>query len=70
MAGWDSRFVDYGVVKVVDKKVKVYYGQVDYYEINVGHPINNANWSGSSVVVHLSDGSVRKYRNQVDYDKI
>jgi hypothetical protein len=58
---FDSRFSDYGVIKIEGEKVKLYSTSSNHIYINVGKKITNAVWSGVALNVYLTDGIVRRY---------
>lgn len=64
---WDSKYVNYRVAKVEGEKVKVYHDQFSYTTISVGKPINYAIWAGGELCVYLSDGKVRRYKDQFSF---
>lgn len=57
----------YGVIKVENMKVKLYYSQSSYSLINVGYDIKDARWIGNEVVIYLSNGKIKKYKSQSSY---
>lgn len=65
--GWDSKYVNFGVTKIDGKSVKVYKDQSSYVNVNVGQPVQNVVWSGGELNITLSDGKVRRYRDQSSY---
>jgi hypothetical protein len=67
---WDSKFVNFGVVKIEGSNVKVYKDQSNYTTISVGKPVTNASWAGGELNVSMSDGKVRRYRDQSNYSTI
>ena len=64
---WESKFVNYGVVKIEGEQVKVYYDQYSYVTISVGNQVTNANWAGGELNIAMSDGKVRRYSDQYSY---
>ena len=59
---WDKRFRDYGVLKIEKNNVRVHSGAQQFDSIYIGEGgIQNAIWSGDSIVVYLENGKVRRY---------
>lgn len=67
---WDSKFVNFGVLKIDGDKVKVYRDQNYYITLTIGKQVNNAVWAGGELNVSMSDGKVRRYRDQNYYTTI
>ncbi len=67
---WDSKFINFGVVKIEGKNVKVYKDTSNYSTISVGEEITNANWAGGELNVALKSGKVRRYRDTSNYSTI
>ena len=67
---WDSKYSNFGVVKIEGTSLKVFYTQWDYVTVSVNESISNADWRGNCVVVTLINGQSRRYRNQWDYETI
>lgn len=60
---WDSKSINYGVLKVEPNgNVKVYRDQYNYSVIQ-GYKATSAVWAGGEVVLTCSDGTVRKFRD-------
>jgi len=68
--GFDSKYVSYGLLKIEGEKVKLYANANTYLSISVGKSVTNANWSGDELNVSMSDGKVRRYKNQNTYTTI
>ena len=64
---WDSKYVNFGVVKVEGDKVKVYKDKFTYITISIGKTATNAIWTGGELNVYTFDGKVRRYRDQFTY---
>lgn len=64
---WDSKFVNFGVVKIEGNNVKVYKDQYSYVTVSVGKSVTNAVWAGGELNVSMSDGKVRRYKDQYSY---
>ena len=64
---FDSRFIDYGVIKIEGEKVKLYSTSSNHVYISVGKNVTNAVWSGDVLNVYLSDGKVRRYTSTSNY---
>lgn len=67
---FDSRFIDYGVIKIEGEKVKLYSTSSNHISINIGKEVTNAVWAGSSLNVYLSSGKVRRYTSSSNYTTI
>lgn len=61
---------DFGVIKTEDKKVKLYSTNTSYSTVNIGTNIDDARWSGDSLLVYLVDGRVRRYSSQNNYSTV
>ena len=64
---WDSKYVNFGVLKIDGTKVKVYKDQVNYFSLNVSKPVTNAIWAGGELNIYMSDGKVRRYKDMTNY---
>lgn len=64
---WDKKYIDYGVVKIDKKNMKVYKDQFTAIPISTDSIIRNALWTGSELTVYLENGKVRKYIDQFTY---
>jgi hypothetical protein len=67
---FNTSLKDYGVVKFESTSVKVFETQSKYSTINVGEPIQDARWTGSTVTVYLRNGKVRKYSSLSFYTNV
>jgi hypothetical protein len=67
---WDSKYVNYGVVKIDGSKVKVYKDSSNYTTISVGKPVTAASWAGGELNISMSDGKVRRYKDSSNYTTI
>jgi len=67
---WDSKYVNFGVLKIEGNKVYVYYDRQNYVTIYVQNEVRSANWAGGDVNVTLTDGKIRKYRDLQNYISI
>jgi hypothetical protein len=67
---WDSKFINFGVVKIDKDKVKVYKDQNNYTTVSVGKPVTNATWAGGELNVAMADGKVRRYKDQNNYTTV
>jgi hypothetical protein len=65
---WDSKFIEFGVAKVEGDKVKVFKDKFTYNTLSIGKPVKYAIWTGSELTVYLSDGKVRKYKDQFTFN--
>jgi hypothetical protein len=73
---FENKYVDFGVIKVEKNRagentVNIYFTQQSFLTLNTsgGVPVS-ANWAGDQVVVHFSDGKVRKYSAQQSFQNI
>jgi hypothetical protein len=67
---WDSKYINFGVVKIEGDRVKLYRDSNNYTTISVGKPVTSANWAGGELNITMSDGKVRRYRDQNNYSTI
>ena len=67
---WDSKYPNFGVLKLDGRNVKVYCSQSSYVTVGVGVDVTNANWAGGELNVSLKDGKVRRYSSQSSYSTI
>jgi hypothetical protein len=67
---WDSRFSNYGVVKIDGSSVKVYRDSQNYTTISTFSKVTNASWAGGELNISLADGKVRRYRDSQNYSTI
>jgi len=67
---WDSKYINFGVVKIEGYNVKVYKDSSNYTTIYVGSAVNNANWAGGELNVTLATGKVRRYKDSSNYTTI
>ena len=68
---WDKKFKDYGVLKIEKNNIRVHSGpqQYDSIYINEGG-IQNAIWSGDSIVVYLAGNKIRRYTASQSYQNV
>lgn len=64
---WDKKYINYGVAKFEDKKVKVYQDQFSFTTIPVNESIKDVMWTGGELNVYLQNGKVRRYKDQFSY---
>jgi len=64
---WDSKFSNFGVIKIEGKNVKLYSDNKNYITISVSKEIKNAVWAGGELNITLKNGKVRRYRDRVGY---
>lgn len=65
--GWDSKFVNFGVVTIAGKNVKVFSDKYSSTTISVGKEITNVSWAGGEIKVYLSNGKVQRYKDRTSY---
>ncbi|MBB4804378.1 hypothetical protein HNP37_004465 [Flavobacterium nitrogenifigens] len=68
--GFESKFINYGIIKIEGQKVKLYSTASNHIYINIGKDVANAVWSGNVLNVYLSDGKVRSYTSTSNYTNI
>jgi hypothetical protein len=61
---WDSKYSDFGVVKIEGKNVKVYSDRDDYITIGLVDEVIDAVWVGDELNITLKDGKVRRYKDR------
>jgi len=61
---WDSKYSDYGVVKIERKNVKVFSAPNDYITIGLVDEVANAIWVGGELNITLKNGKVRRYKDR------
>lgn len=62
---WESKYVNYGVIKIYQKtSVQVFKAPGLYLFVDIGKPIRNAQWQGNVLIVQLEDGTVRRYTDR------
>lgn len=64
---WESKFINFGVLKVEGDKVNVYGDRTSYVTIYVSSPVTNATWAGGEIKVYLSNGKVQRYKDRTSY---
>lgn len=64
---FDRRYVDSGILKIEGQKIKVYSTGGTYITINPGSEVRSANWAGSELIVHLTNGKIRRYSYEGAY---
>ena len=65
---WDPKFIECGVVKVDNTRVRVFKDRYNYVTIDTGQPIQTALWAGDgSLNVYMTNGRIRRYRDRVNY---
>ncbi|MFZ4705380.1 MAG: hypothetical protein ACOYMF_05170 [Bacteroidales bacterium] len=67
---FDQRFINYGVIKIEGKNVKLYKDSTTYSTININEEVSNAVWAGSFLNVSLKNGKVRRYSDTTTYQTI
>lgn len=67
---WKQDFYNYGVVTFSGSEIKVYSDRWNYTRIFCNRPINDVYWAGGSLIVWLSDGTRRRYVNNMNYEVI
>ena len=67
---WDSKYSNFGVIKITGDRVHLYYSRDNYDTISVGKQVTSANWAGNEVIVNMIDGKVRKYKSKDNYQTI
>lgn len=67
---WDTRYFQFGVLRIDNDKVKVNRDQSSYIAISVGKKIIQAAWAGQEYNITMIDGKVRRYRDTSSYTTI
>ena len=67
---WDSKYSNFGVIKIAGDRVHLYYSIDNYDTISVGKQVTSANWAGNEVIVNMIDGKVRKHKSKDNYQTI
>lgn len=58
---WESKYSNYGVLKIEGNKVNVFFSQQNFISIWVGEMVTNAVGAGDVINVTLSNGKIRRY---------
>ena len=66
---FEQKYVQYGLAKVVDGNVYLYYDQFNYFPIYIGNAVN-AMWAGNELNVFCANGEVRRYDDVFHYVNI
>ena len=61
---WDSKYSNFGVVKIERKNVKVFSDQNDYITIGLVDEVTNAIWVDDELNITLKTGEVRRYSDR------
>ncbi|MCX6242693.1 MAG: hypothetical protein NTX43_12875 [Bacteroidetes bacterium] len=61
---WDSKYSNFGVVKIERKNVKVFSDQNDYITIGLVDEVTNAIWVDDELNITLKSGEVRRYSDR------
>jgi len=64
---WDSKYSDYGILKIEGKNVKVYSDQSDYITIGLVDEVADAIWVDGELNITLKNGKVRRYSDRNYY---
>ena len=64
---WDSKYPNFGVVKIDGKIVRVYSDRDDYITIGLGDEVASAAWVGGELNLTLKNGKVRRYKDRNYY---
>jgi len=67
---FDSKFPNYGVIKVEGNSVLIYYSSSNYDRIPCGDPVSSASWAGDHVIVNYVSGKIRRYSSTSNYDNV
>jgi len=67
---FDSKFVNYGVIKIEGDNVLIYYSGSNYDRVRCGDTVSSASWAGSNLIVNFMSGKVRRYSSTSIYDNI
>ena len=64
---WESKYVNFGVLKIEGNLVRVHFLPQSYVTIDVGERPVSANWSNGEINIALSNGKVRRYSSYQSY---
>ena len=64
---WESKYPNFGVLKVDGDKVHVYSDKYSYLTIDAGSKVQNASWAGGEINITLFNGNVRRYKDKYSY---
>jgi hypothetical protein len=64
---WETKYSNFGVVKIEGKNVKVYCDRNSYVTISSGEDVTNAQWAGGELNVSMKNGKVRRYKDRNNY---
>jgi hypothetical protein len=64
---FNPKFERYGVIRVENSRVRIYSDPYNSETIYIGQPISHAMWNGGEVTVYLANGSIRRYRDYLNY---
>jgi hypothetical protein len=67
---WDSKYPNFGVVKIDGKKVKVYCDTSQYKIVDLPEEVTSANWAGGELNVTMRSGKVRRYSDNSQYKNV
>lgn len=67
---WHPIYENYGVIRTERTQVRVYKDPYNYSTVHVGDPIERALWANGYLLVHLSNGIVRRYLDSINYEII
>jgi hypothetical protein len=64
---FNPKFEQYGVIRVENSRIRIYRDPYNSETIYIGQPISHAMWNGGEVTVYLTSGSIRRYRDYLNY---
>ena len=67
---FSSNEINFGVVSIDNKNIKVYQSNTQHSIIHVGYLIKEARWVNNNIIVYLENGNIRKYKSLSQYDII
>ena len=67
---WDSKYLNFGIVTIDRKNVKVFSDLNDYITIGLVDEVANAIWVGDKLNITLKTGEARQYSDRNYYLKI
>lgn len=67
---WSKKEIEYGIIKIEGKSIKVYTSQTSNYTVYIGEDIRDVRWNGDVILVTLESGRVRRYTSQTSFNTI
>jgi hypothetical protein len=67
---WQTEYIEYGVIDFRESEVRVYKDRWNYIRVICNRNIERAYWAGRHLILALADGSVRRYRDYMNYEVV